>query len=200
MSAAPLIMFLVFVVGVWLGPQQETQVVLLPDLDGSVGLVEVKTTAGLSQLSEARQMSRVTSGDRPPEVPVILNSAVIEREFAKVLAAEPPPPKKFLLYFLSGGSQLTAASEQMLPQIVAEIGQRESASVGVYGHSDSLGAAALNQKISLERAQAIAGLLEAAGVLPEVLVIDSHGEGNPLVPTADNVAEPRNRRVEVVVR
>lgn len=42
--------------------------------------------------------------------------------------------------------------------------------------------------------------LAAGGGGPGALEITSHGEANPLVPTGDNVSEPRNRRVEVTVR
>ncbi len=42
--------------------------------------------------------------------------------------------------------------------------------------------------------------MEFAGVDPKGIRTTSHGEGNPLIPTKDNVAEPRNRRVEVIVR
>jgi outer membrane protein OmpA-like peptidoglycan-associated protein len=57
-----------------------------------------------------------------------------------------------------------------------------------------------NYLLSLERAQAVASFLIAERVDPSLLAIDSHGEDNPLVPTGDEVSEPRNRRVEVTVR
>jgi hypothetical protein len=37
-------------------------------------------------------------------------------------------------------------------------------------------------------------------LIGEEMTIIYHGEGNLLIPTADDVAEPRNRRVEVMVR
>jgi outer membrane protein OmpA-like peptidoglycan-associated protein len=43
-------------------------------------------------------------------------------------------------------------------------------------------------------------LLVAEGIDPAMIQVTSHGEENPLVPTEDEVAEPRNRRVEVTVR
>ena len=46
----------------------------------------------------------------------------------------------------------------------------------------------------------IQNLLEKQGIDPTIILTTSHGEGNPLVLTADNVSEPRNRRVEVIVR
>ncbi len=200
MTAAPLVLLLVFIAGALLGPKQETQVILLSEADGRVGAVEVRTEVGSSLLNEAGQMARVTAADRPPAEPVKLSQEQIEADYAEVLAAEPPRPKKFLLYFEGGSARLTAASQALLPQILSEIRQRKSATIGVYGHSDRVGAAAYNLQLSLERATAVRDLLTAEGVKPALLDIDSHGEGNPLVPTADNVAEPRNRRVEVVVR
>jgi outer membrane protein OmpA-like peptidoglycan-associated protein len=43
-------------------------------------------------------------------------------------------------------------------------------------------------------------LLIAEGIAPATIRLAFHGEGNPLIQTADNVPEPRNRRVEVIVR
>jgi outer membrane protein OmpA-like peptidoglycan-associated protein len=34
----------------------------------------------------------------------------------------------------------------------------------------------------------------------ENIVVESYGEEDPIIPTADGVAEPRNRRVELLIR
>ena len=200
MSAAPLILLAVFIAGVWLGPGQETQVILLADADGSVGAVEVQTRAGSQRLDQPGQMTRVAAADSLPAAPVQLSSAAIERQFAAVLAAEPPPPKIFLLYFEGGSTQLVESSRRLLPEILAEIGRRKLVAIGVYGHSDRVGSDAYNLRLSMEWAMAVRDLLLQAGIKAERIDIDSHGEGYPLIPTADQVAEPRNRRVEVIVR
>ena len=200
MPAAPLILFLALATGIILVPKHESRVILLPDPDGKVGVVEIQTEAGRVLLEEAGQMVRVSDAKRPPEKPVQLSRNQIEREFAEVLAAEPPQPQKFILYFHEGTSELVVESESLLAQIIAEIRQRKSVAIGIYGHSDRVGSKEDNMKLSLDRALAVRSLLEASGIKPETIDIDSHGEGNPLVPTADNVAEPRNRRVEVIVR
>jgi outer membrane protein OmpA-like peptidoglycan-associated protein len=57
-----------------------------------------------------------------------------------------------------------------------------------------------NYRLSLMRAKTVAALLVAKGLDPSILEITSHGKDNPLVPTGDQVFEPRNRRVEVTVR
>jgi outer membrane protein OmpA-like peptidoglycan-associated protein len=54
--------------------------------------------------------------------------------------------------------------------------------------------------LALERAQEVAQWLISEGVDANIIEISSHGEENPVVPTKDEVAEPKNRRVEVNVR
>jgi len=46
----------------------------------------------------------------------------------------------------------------------------------------------------------VASILFGEGVDSSMLDISSHGKDNPLVPTGDQVSEPRNRRVEITVR
>ena len=198
-GAAPLVLFLVFVVGTLFDSGRESRVILLPDADGTVGVVEVASPSGSTVLSEAGQMTRV-SGSAAPTAPVLLDVAEVERQFAPIFAIEPPPPAKFILYFEPGSAELTAESGPLLVQIYREVELRKSSAIGVYGHSDRTGSDIYNLRLSLQRAEAIRDLLIAQGIDGESIDVDSHGEGNPLIPTADGVAEPRNRRVEVIIR
>ena len=50
------------------------------------------------------------------------------------------------------------------------------------------------------RAQAVAELLRTKGLEAMELRVESHGERNLLIATPDATAEPRNRRVEILVR
>ena len=68
------------------------------------------------------------------------------------------------------------------------------------GHTDSSGDEEFNMALSRRRAESVRDLLVAAGFTPAVIRTTFHGEGNPLIQTADNVHEPINRRVEVIVR
>ena len=200
MSVAPVVLFLVFIVGTLFDSGHETQVILLPDHDGSVGRVEVATAGGKTLLTEAGQMTRVTAPDKLSSVPVTLSDEVIQASYPALFAAEPLPPVKFLLYFEQGSSRLLPASEAQLSKIIDVIELRQSYAVGVYGHSDRTGAYDYNLQLSLQRALVVRDLLSRQGVRSALMDVASHGEGNPLVPTADGVAEPRNRRVEVVIR
>jgi outer membrane protein OmpA-like peptidoglycan-associated protein len=55
-------------------------------------------------------------------------------------------------------------------------------------------------ELSVRRADTLKELLVKSGVREEYIQIEYYGESKPIVPTEDNVDEPLNRRVEVVVR
>ena len=171
-------------------------VVLLPNPDGSVGRVLVQGNKGQQELSQAQQGAALDGGT--PAFAV--SQEQLTRDFAAARAAQPALPEQFLLYFESGGADLTAASNALLPQILERAKARTSVDVSVVGHTDTQGKADINEALALKRAQAIAERLRGLGMHDMVLTVESHGERNPLVPTPDETAEPRNRRVEITLR
>ena len=124
----------------------------------------------------------------------------IRADFAAAMAARPQAPVSFLLYFETGGTQLTPASQALIKQILDTAKNRPAADVSVIGHTDTEGDNNYNEKLGLERAQAIAKLITDAGLSVAEMTVTSHGERNLLVPTPDNTAEPKNRRVEISIR
>jgi outer membrane protein OmpA-like peptidoglycan-associated protein len=70
----------------------------------------------------------------------------------------------------------------------------------VTGHTDSTGALAANDTLSLSRAKVVAQLLVDKGAVASRLEAVGRGKRELLVPTADEVDEPQNRRVEIIVR
>ena len=127
-------------------------------------------------------------------------SEEIQTKFGDALAIVPPPPKGFNIYFDSGSSNVKSDSQAILDQVMAEAGQRDSRDISLNGHTDRAGDVAYNMRLSLDRANRVKDLLMKRGIPPEYLRIEYYGESKPIVPTADNVSEPKNRRVEVVVR
>jgi outer membrane protein OmpA-like peptidoglycan-associated protein len=83
---------------------------------------------------------------------------------------------------------------------VREIARRPAPEVVVIGHTDAVGSDEHNDRLSLQRAERIRAQLIALGVAPERVQAAGRGKRELLVPTADQVAEARNRRVEIVVR
>jgi outer membrane protein OmpA-like peptidoglycan-associated protein len=70
----------------------------------------------------------------------------------------------------------------------------------VTGHTDRVGTVESNDALSLRRARLIRDRLLSVGVAAERVEAVGRGEREPLVPTADEVPEPKNRRVEIRVR
>ena len=72
--------------------------------------------------------------------------------------------------------------------------------VVVIGHTDSAGASNRNYTLGLSRARVVRNILVSIGLESSIIQVISHGEADKLVPTADEIIEPRNRRVEIMVR
>lgn len=170
-------------------------VVLLPNEDGDVGQVELRGKG-----SRVVAQPRVATGFDADRRPVGLDQPGIQKRFGPALQALPERPKHFLLYFRSDTTELTRESIALLPEAIAEAERRPAAEIAVVGHTDRAAQTDYNERLALRRARAIRDQLVKLGAKPETIEVASHGESNPLVPTADGVREPRNRRVEVTIR
>lgn len=178
----------------------KSTVVLVPDPDGHVGKLAVTNQGGTQILEEANQSVQIKNKKTAPGIPAELSHHEIVAAFSDVLAAQPLPPKKFILYFLPDSNLLTEESEKLLPQIIQTILKRKSHDIVISGHTDTVGTKEYNYRLSLDRAKTLFDILVANGAAPDDIRVTSHGEGNLLVKTPDDVAEPKNRRVEVVIR
>lgn len=177
-----------------------TSVILLENPDGSVGKVQVKSQAGDQTLSAAKQGTSVTTPSEPPSAPRIVPQEEIDRDYGQAMGALPEAPDYFLLYFDAGTAKLTQESLALPEKILAAISRRGSRDVRVNGHTDRQGKSEDNARLSMQRAEFVRDFLITKGVESAIIQVFAHGEGNPIVPTGDDIPEPRNRRVEVLVR
>jgi OOP family OmpA-OmpF porin len=91
-------------------------------------------------------------------------------------------------------------SKNLLLQALKTIKNRKSDEVYVMGHTDLVGTDGYNIQLSSRRANYARDLLVSGGVKSSSLFVSYYGKARPLVPTKNGVPEPRNRRVEVIVR
>jgi outer membrane protein OmpA-like peptidoglycan-associated protein len=173
-------------------------VVVLPGPGGKVGTVIVQRRGEQVVLNQAYAASRIVDGS-PPQAQR-LSEAQIGTDFSVALDSLPERPKSFLVYFLGDSDELTPESRVAFAQILAELRGRSSPDVVVIGHSDRLASDEYNDRLSLQRAGRVREELLKLGIAPGRIRTAGRGEREPLVPTADGVAEPRNRRVEINVR
>lgn len=173
-------------------------VVLQPDPDGKYGSVVVQSEASELVLDQSR-----TAAHRNPDgatEAVAVSEADVRELFGTALAARPIPPRKFRLYFTFDSDLLTPESQAEFRAVFEDIRARPHYDVEVIGHTDRMGPDDYNARLSLDRARALRRTLIQRGLDGDRIIATGRGEVDPLVPTADNVEEPRNRRVEITVR
>lgn len=179
-------------------PAPQENVVLLPDADGKTGTLTVTTPSGEVVLDRPYAGADVFAQGRIERREE--DAAAVQKRYAAALGARPPPPVLFTVYFVFGKDELTAESLAQFDRIKAELAARPAPEVVVTGHTDRVGAVAFNDTLSLKRADTVRDALIAAGIGSGQIATAGRGEREPAVPTADEVAEPRNRRVEITVR
>lgn len=176
-----------------------TRVTLLPQADGRPSAVEVSTREGGTQRID--QPYQVAEVSRRGRIDTDTTTAeAVRQQHPQLLALQPPAPERYVLEFEPGTSQLTADSQTRLDEIINRARARAGGEIVVTGHTDRQGSLEDNDRLSLERARAIRTLLVERGFKAELIEAVGRGEREPLVPTDDEVAEPRNRRAELLVR
>jgi outer membrane protein OmpA-like peptidoglycan-associated protein len=129
-------------------------------------------------------------------------------------AAPPPPPpppargeviaptaaRTFLVFFDWNRADLTPRAREIITEAANTSRTAQVTRLEVSGHADRSGTDAYNQRLSLRRAEVVAADLVRHGVARGAISIQAFGESRPLVPTADGVREPQNRRVEIVLK
>jgi outer membrane protein OmpA-like peptidoglycan-associated protein len=175
-----------------------TKVVLLPQADASASAVVVKNTLQEQTLDAPYQ--RVTVKEGKPFVLDVVAEPDLQKKYPQLYDAMPKRPNKYVLNFMPGGTALTAQSQAQLPKIIEDAQSRSGADMVVTGHTDSTGALVANDELSLKRAKVVSQLLIDKGATASRLESVGRGKRELLIPTADEVDEPKNRRVEIVVR
>jgi hypothetical protein len=107
-------------------------------------------------------------------------------------------PGKYLVFFPWDKATLTADDQRIVAQAAEEFRATGSARINVTGHTDTSGSPDYNLRLSERRAQLVAAELERLGIPATDLVVVGRGQEELRVPTADNVREAGNRRVEIV--
>ena len=171
--------------------------VVLPNPDGTSGAITV-SDGGNSVVLDRPYAAEDVKGDKVEQT--TSDSAQVQQVFGSALAAQPILPEHFRLYFLKDKDVMTAESQQQYKNVFADIKRRPVYQVEVIGYTDTLGQQPYNQELSLKRAAALRDELVRDGLNPDSITIAGRGELDLAVPTGPQVAEPRNRRVEITVR
>jgi len=195
--------FLCFLTGCGAHRAKRDLIVLLPDRDGKGGVVTVTTQGGSQILDKPGYAIEIEDLNQPTIAPQPIDEKEIADIFGPTLSMLPDPASRLILiilYFEPDTTKLTHESKDLVAEILSTIKSRKSDEVYVVGHTDLVGNEAYNTGLSSRRANYVRDLLVSSGIKPNTLFISFYGKARPLVPTQDEVPEPRNRRVEVIVR
>jgi outer membrane protein OmpA-like peptidoglycan-associated protein len=170
---------------------------LSPDMNLSVRNAATGATLGRGKIEVDNYNHSVLVGLRyafnaPRPAPV----AVV----APAPAAAPAPARTYLVFFDFDRADLTDRARQIIAEAAQAVTSTGTTRIEVAGHADRSGTPQYNQRLSMRRAESVAAELSRRGIARNQMSIQAFGESRPLVPTADGVREPQNRRVEIVLR
>jgi outer membrane protein OmpA-like peptidoglycan-associated protein len=172
--------------------------VLLPGKDGKTGALVVESEGKKQTLDTPYAAARVKNVGSVDGIKS--SEAEVKQDFGPALEAQPKRPVSFYLYFQRDTDEFAPESKALVNQIFAEIARRPAPEVAIIGHTDRVGSMQYNDALSLRRAERCRDELIKLGIPKVRISVAGRGAREPEVQTADQVSEPRNRRVEINVR
>ncbi len=126
---------------------------------------------------------------------------------APMAAAAPAPTpapapaavvRSFQVFFDFDKSAVRSDAQPIIQEAANNARKGGVSKITLTGHTDAAGTASYNQKLSERRAEAVKAELIKMGFKADDIVTVGKGKADQLVPTADGVREPKNRRVEIM--
>ena len=111
----------------------------------------------------------------------------------------PPPPEttRFWVFFDFNDTRLSDRGQRILAEAAASALRLNPDVIQIDGHDDTSQTRDRAQTLSQRRADVVANELVRLGLSRHRIRIQAFGKTSPIVPTADGVREPQNRRVEI---
>lgn len=102
------------------------------------------------------------------------------------------------ILFATNSSTLNAASKSSLSQFANVLKTNSDCDIAIFGHTDNTGNDAINNPLSMKRAQAVADYLKTQGVnTVQIKSVEGQGSTNPVADNSTAAGRQQNRRVEV---
>lgn len=148
-------------------------------------------------------MQEQEEGHQPDDIAAcrkIFDETMAELRKGSSSTAAEPHRNAFIVRFVTSSTHLDSAAMQVLQNAANAWKAQKAVTVMIAGHSDTKGKEHANMELSQKRAERVANVLSHLGINPESMILEAYGEERLLVPTENNVSEPRNRRVEIRFR
>ncbi|MDB5785840.1 MAG: OmpA/MotB domain protein [Caballeronia mineralivorans] len=194
-SAAAFVM-LAFLAGCTTPPDR---IILLPDPEGKVGAVIVRSATGQQTIDKAYAGVDVTKGGAIEKT--MDSQSSVQARYSQLLAARPPRPRTFTVFFLfDSATDLAPESFATVKELKTVLATWPAPQLVVVGHTDLAGSQEFDDRLSIRRAETVAALLIKQGIPARQIETASRGKREPLVHTADGVPNRMNRRVVITIQ
>lgn len=197
MGIRPRLATLLALVACVAGCAMEERVILLPEANGGPTSLAVHQGSHDVLLDRPYAATDLTVAD---PFPYQATPAEVQATFGDALAAQPARAAHFTLYFNEASDDLTQESRAELERMLADVAKRPVRDIVIVGHTDAVGTDQYNDALAKKRAERVKAMLVERGIAQGDVDAIGRGKRDLLVPTPDGVAEPKNRRVEIVVR
>jgi len=175
------------------------KITLLPNPDGSVGQVVVRTNRQTQVIDKAYTQADVSKDGSI--VQTADNRANVQAQYGTLLAAQPPRPRTFTINFLfDSATELAPGSSETVQQLKTVLATWPAPHLNVVGHTDSAGSEQFNDDLSLRRAKTVAAFLVKAGVPAKEIETAGRGKRELIVHTRDGTPNQANRRVVITIQ
>ncbi|MEN7547292.1 PorP/SprF family type IX secretion system membrane protein [Rapidithrix thailandica] len=104
------------------------------------------------------------------------------------------------IYFETGSFNIAQVSLAELNKLTTYMRENPDINVEIGGHTDNVGSASSNEKLSLNRAKAVYEVVVSKGIDPNRLSYVGYGESQPLVPNNSKANQAKNRRIEFIIK
>lgn len=154
---------------------------------------------------ETRQNARMDKADQRMDQIDKTSREALDRAIAAGKLAEGKFAYEVILSddavkFASNRAVVSAEGQQRLTQLASQLKAENTATyLEIQGHTDSTGSLAYNQKLGMERAEAVRLVLYKAGVPLSRMATISYGEEAPVSQNNTAAGRAANRRVVIVV-
>ena len=102
------------------------------------------------------------------------------------------------ILFATNKAELNASAKNSLAQFANVLNSNKDCDVAIIGHTDNTGSDAINQPLSVSRANSVSNYLKSCGVqASQIKSVEGQGSTNPVADNSTAAGRQQNRRVEV---
>ncbi len=160
--------------------------------------IVVENEMGSVEVDKPYTFVKIGSQDEEPSQPKKISTVELDKMFPFIAQNIYKKATHYTLYF--SGTHLKPSSQKKCKMIYRDIKKRKNPIIEIVGYTDSVGNAEKNLILGEKRAKKIKKLIDNEDLKYLQITLESMGEKNQKIKTKNEVNEPRNRRVEILIQ